>query len=142
MLLESIDPIPWLAAEVVGKESRDARGAGKSPEIRHARSDRGRLEALGLCDGPTGHVASVAPAHHRQPVGIGDAIGDQLVDAGLIVFVILATPVIHVRDAELAAVAGGAPRLRPANRPAARPQRRPRIRTYASDKTFRADPRP
>src|SRR5690606_34231943 len=70
-----------------------------------------RLEAGGLTHDPGGHVAAPAPAADAQPLRIGDATLDQVVDPGHDVPVLAATDITEERVRVLRTAAGAAARV-------------------------------
>ena len=82
------------AAEVIRQEAGEYRRAGETPKVGDAGADDSGFESPGLGDGPTGHVSAVTPAHDARRSGSAMPMAMSLVDAGLIVFVVLAAPVV------------------------------------------------
>jgi hypothetical protein len=80
-------------------------GRGEHAPVDDAGEDQRGAEPIGLADGPGGHEPAVAPAGDAQPIRIGDALGDEQVDAGQDVGpLLLADPAGHA-EGELVAVA-------------------------------------
>src|SRR6267154_3436330 len=101
---ERFEYLPRLAAKVVWQETRDIRGSREAPQIGNACADRSRLEAVRLRNDPACHEAAVTPAHHCRSIRIGDAQCNHAIDTGHIVFIVLSTPIAHIRKPELLAV--------------------------------------
>lgn len=57
-------------------------GGGEHAPVDDAGTDERGAEPVGLADGPGGHEPAVAPPGDAEPVGVGDASGDEQVDAG------------------------------------------------------------
>ena len=107
--LEPVVPVrPRVAAQVPAQDVEVEAGSELALPVRHHRPQARRLEAVGLGDGPAAQDAAVAPALHRQRVGVGDAGPQHVVDPGHDVVVVPAPDVVHVAAQKLVAVAGGA----------------------------------
>jgi hypothetical protein len=76
------DAVPAGAAAERGLELAVLPGRGEHPPVGDAGVDQRGAKPVGLPDGPGGHEAAVAPAGDAQPIGVGDALGDEQVDAG------------------------------------------------------------
>src|SRR5215475_958710 len=139
MLLERFEYFPRLAAKVVRQKTWDIRGSSEAPQIGDAGAYRGRFEAVRVSYDPTGHEAAVTPAHHGRANGIRDAQRNHAVDSGHIVFIILSTPIAHIRKPELPAIAARSPRIRTQDGIAAGGERRYRINSEAADKILSED---
>src|SRR5579871_5943070 len=92
-----------------------------------------------LRHGPGGHEAAIAPAHDGQPVGVGHAHGNDLIDAGLNIFIVLAAPVVIVGEAERSSISAGAAWIRTQHSIAAGREHRYGIKPASADKTFVED---
>ena len=79
-------------------------------------------------DDPVRHVAAVRRAHDAEPIGIGDALRDQVIDAGHDVLVVALAPRVDDRPLARLAVSGAAARHRKQHRVAEAGHRRGRIR--------------
>src|SRR5260370_24740314 len=69
-------------------------------EIGQAGTGDSGLKHIGLRDRPLGHISAVRPSSDAEPLGIGDATFDQVVDTSHHVPVITAAPVttIHLNE--------------------------------------------
>src|SRR6266550_3968733 len=139
MLPERFEYFPWLAAKVVRQETWDIGGSSEAPQIGDAGANRGRFEAVSLGNDPACHEAAVAPAHHSRAIRIRDAQRDHAIDSGHIVFIVLSTPIAHIRKPELLAVATRSPRIGTQDRIAAGRERGDRINREAADKALSED---
>ena len=115
--------LPRRAAELVGREEvAVVAGAAHADQVADDSAGHRRREPVVVAGQVAGHEAAVAVAGDRQPLRVGEPLGDELVD-GL-------EEVVGVRDApravhrvvELLAVAVAAARVDEQDRPAARGQ--------------------
>src|SRR5215813_2627308 len=110
-LAVSFGGTPRLAAEAIFHQPGNIALSVETVPIADAGMSDGGFEAVGLRDRPESHEPAIAPAHHDQLVGIGDAPRDHRVDAGHNVLEIFSAPVAEVGGGEVNAVAGRTARV-------------------------------
>src|SRR5262245_24197585 len=99
-LAVSFSGAPRLAAEAVFHQPGNVALAVETVPIADAGMSDGGFEAVGLGDRPESHEPAIAPAHHDQLVGVGDAPRDHRVDAGHNVLKIFSAPIADVGGGE------------------------------------------
>src|SRR6201999_3332099 len=76
------DALPAGAACERGLEHAPFAAADEHAPVGDAGPHDGGGEPVGVPDGPGGHESPMAPAADPEPLRIGDAVGDEQVDAG------------------------------------------------------------